>query len=73
MMLDQQARVVEDGGEPINVLRDPAKNDTIVYPVEHFEYPGYPGSHRGPFTEIEVRNDVEAVLSGDGAKRPEWQ
>ena len=72
-MLDQQATIVEDGGEPINVLRDPAKNDTIVYPVEHFEYPGYPGSQRGPFTEIVVHNDVEAVLSGEGAKRPEWQ
>jgi 5,5'-dehydrodivanillate O-demethylase len=72
-MLDQQTKVVEDGGEPMNVIRDPAKNEILVYQVEHFEYPGYPGSYRGPFTDVVVNNQVEAVLSGDGAKRPEWE
>jgi len=35
-------------------------------------YPGYEGVPRGPFQDIVVRNDVEAVLSGEGAALEEW-
>ena len=73
-LLDEQATVVEDGGEPINVHRDPVENEIIVLPVEGWEYPGYEGQPGGPFEDIEVgRSDVEAVLSGEGAQLPEWR
>ena len=72
-MLDEQARVVEDGGDPLNVHRDPAKNEVIVLPCEFTQYPGYEGTG-GPFKDLVPRRpDVEAVLSGEGARRPEWQ
>ena len=65
-------RIVEQGEDPKNVLRDPSENEILVYPVEHFEYPGYEGTRHGPFRDLKVRNDVEAELSGEGAQRPEW-
>ncbi len=34
-MLQEQMGIVEDGGEPINVFRDPQKNKFIHIPVEH--------------------------------------
>ena len=71
-LLDRQARIVEDGGEPMNVRRDPERNETIVLPIEGFRYPGYEGTG-GPFRDAAPREpDVEAVLSGEGARRPEW-
>ena len=36
-MLQEQMQVVEDGGEPMNVFRDPAKNECIVTPYESME------------------------------------
>ena len=33
-MLDEQATAVGDGGEPINIVRDPAKNEMIHVPQE---------------------------------------
>jgi hypothetical protein len=33
---------------------------------------GYEGVARGPFVDIEVNNDVEVLLSGEGAKLGEW-
>ena len=33
---------------------------------------GYEGVRRRPFHDIVVRNDVEAVLSGEGTRRSEW-
>ena len=72
-MLEEQMRVVADGGDPMNVIRNPDENEILVYPVEHFEYPGYEGGLRGPFKDIVVRNDVEAELSGVGAALPEWE
>jgi 5,5'-dehydrodivanillate O-demethylase oxygenase subunit len=63
-LLDDQMKVVEDGGEPMNVHRDP--HDIIVLPVEHFQYPGYEGTG-GPFKEFRPRTpDVETELSGKG-------
>ena len=72
-MLDEQMRVVEEGGEPINIHRDPVANEIIVLPVEHFAYPGYEGTG-GPFKDTVAREpDVVAVLSGDGVQRKEWE
>ena len=71
-MLDEQARVVEDGGEPINVWRDPVASELIVLPVEETRYPGYDGTG-GPFRGQEPRTpDVQAVLSGKGEDLPEF-
>jgi 5,5'-dehydrodivanillate O-demethylase len=71
-MLDEQAKVVEEGGEPMNVHRDPVENEIIVLPCEYFQYPGYEGTG-GPFKDVKPgKIDVEAVLSGEGVKRSEW-
>jgi 5,5'-dehydrodivanillate O-demethylase len=71
-MLDQQARIVEEGGEPINVHRDPVANEIIILPCEYFSYPGYEGTG-GPFKDsVARRPDVEAVLSGEGTNRAEF-
>jgi len=72
-ILEEQMAIVEAGGEPMNVYRDPAENEILVYPVEYFTYPGYEKSDGGPFKDIVVKNDLEQVLSGDGAQRPEWE
>ena len=72
-LLDQQARVVEDGGEPMNVWRNTEENEIIVLPIEEFSYPGYDGAG-GPFKDSVPRKpDVETMLSGAGAKLPEWR
>ncbi len=71
-MLEEQMQIVEDGGEPMNVLRDPAENDIIVLPCEYFRYPGDTDTG-GPFKDVVPRKpDVEAVLSGEGARRKEF-
>ena len=71
-LLLEQLDVLADGGEPINVWRDPAKADLIVLPVEYWEYPGYEGTG-GPFRGQEPRTpDVQAILSGKGEGRPEF-
>lgn len=64
-LLERQLKTVEDGADPMNVWRkDPG---TIVLPVEHFHYPGYPGTG-GPFKGQTPRTpDVETILSGEGA------
>ena len=71
-MLEEQMQVVADGGDPLNTHRDPVENEIIMVPCERFEYPGYEGIPGGPFKDIVVHNDVEAVLSGEGVKRPEF-
>ncbi len=49
-LLEEQIKIVEDGGEPINVHRDPAKNDAMSLATEHTFYPGY--THTGgPFAD----------------------
>ncbi len=72
-MLNEQMEIVAQGGDPMNVHRNEDENEILIYPVEHFEYPGYEGSLRGPFKDIVVRNQVEANLSGAGAALPEWE
>jgi hypothetical protein len=67
-LLEQQMKVVEGGGEPMNTYRDPAKNEIHVFPVERFTYPGYDGFTGGPFLSDTPRKpDVEAILSGEGS------
>ena len=56
----------------MNTYRDPEVSTIIRAPCERFEYMGYEGVHGGPFADIEVNNDVEVVLSGEGATLPEW-
>jgi hypothetical protein len=71
-MLSEQAAVVEEGGEPMNVHRDPSANEIIILPCEYFEYPGYEGTG-GPFKESVAREpDVVAMLSGEGTERAEF-
>jgi 5,5'-dehydrodivanillate O-demethylase len=72
-MLDEQMKVIEDSGEPMNVYRDPAKSALIELPCEFYFYPGY-DEMGGPFKDQKPREpDVQAVLSGEGMKREEWE
>ncbi len=72
-MLDEQATVVEQGGEPINVWRNETENEIIILPCEYFQYPGYEGTG-GPFKDTKARKpDVEAILSGEGTDRKEFE
>ncbi len=70
-MLGEQIDVVEDGGKPKNVYdEDPG---VIVLPCEHYMYPGYE-EMGGPYRGATPRKpDVEAVLSGTGARLGEWE
>jgi 5,5'-dehydrodivanillate O-demethylase len=49
-MIEEQLKVVEDGGDPINVHRDPAKNKDLGLATEHTYYPGYTRTG-GPFAD----------------------
>jgi hypothetical protein len=72
-MLDEQARIVEEGGEPMNVYRNSGANDIIILPCEFYMYPGY-DEVGGPFRDtVAGKPTVEAVLSGDGVQLPEWK
>ena len=71
-LLDQQMKIVEEGGEPMNVWRNPDENEIIILPIEEFDYPGY-SERGGPYKDsVPKKPDVEAALSGKGAKLPEW-
>jgi 5,5'-dehydrodivanillate O-demethylase len=37
-LLKEQAQIAEDGGDPMNVSRDPAKNEYITLPQEQNKY-----------------------------------
>ena len=69
-MLNEQMDIVEDGGTPKNVYdEDPG---TIVLPCEFYMYPGY-DEIGGPFRGVAPKTpDVEAILSGSGARLREW-
>ena len=72
-MLAQQMDIVAQGGEPMNVHRNPAENEIILLPCEYYEYPGYEGIG-GPFKDYKAgKPDVEAVLSGAGAALEGWE
>ncbi|NIO06621.1 MAG: hypothetical protein GTO40_01045, partial [Deltaproteobacteria bacterium] len=61
-MMDEQIKIVEAGGDPINTHRDPEKNRCITLATEHTYYPGYTRTG-GPFVETPlVPAQVEASL-----------
>ena len=61
-MMEEQISIVDNGGDPINVHRDPEKNNCITLPTEHTYYPGYTRTG-GPFVETPlVPPEVEASL-----------
>jgi 5,5'-dehydrodivanillate O-demethylase len=71
-MLEDQMRLIEAGeGDPMNTYRDPTVNEIIRAPCEMFDYLGYEGIRGGPFANIEVNNNVEVLLSGEGASLKE--
>ncbi len=60
-MLEEQIRVVEDGGDPINVHR--VDKGVIMLPQEHSYYPGY-AERGGPWKhKANTKPDVEALLT----------
>ncbi len=70
-ILEEQMQMVADGGDPMNVHRDPSEG-VIELPCEYYSYPGYEGTG-GPFKDYKPgKPDVEATLSGDGVSLPEW-
>ena len=72
-MLSEQAGIIEEGGEPMNVHRDEVENEIIILPCEYFQYPGYEGTG-GPFKDQPVKEpDVMALLSGEGTDRDEFK
>ena len=61
-MIEEQIKIVENGGDPINVHRDPAKNKCITLATEHTYYPGYTRTG-GPFVETPIiKPELEASL-----------
>ncbi len=70
-MLDEQIRIVQDGGDPINTFRDPAENQCIVLPQEDSFFPG-DERRGGPFADDRRGTpDVMAELSTAYAHRGE--
>ena len=57
-LLEEQMGVVEDGGEPMNVFRDPAENECIVLPQERSYYPGEDVTG-GPFKDQKAKKAEE--------------
>ena len=51
-LLEEQMRLVQEGEDPMNTYRDASQNEIIIAPCESFDYPGYEGIPRGPFTNI---------------------
>jgi 5,5'-dehydrodivanillate O-demethylase len=73
-LLEEQMQLVESSdADPMNTYRDPATNAMIQAPCERFDYTGYEGIRGGPFANIEVNNDVEVLLSGEGSQLSEWR
>jgi 5,5'-dehydrodivanillate O-demethylase oxygenase subunit len=59
-MLDEQMKIVEDGGDPLNVHRE--QKDIIVLPTEFTYYPGETETG-GPFKDLKPqRVDLERTL-----------
>ncbi len=76
-LLQRQLRIVEDGGEPMNVFRDPAKNECIEVPPrsgQALEWPGPTGGfmrritssykHSPVVTELVERFQGKEALEG---------
>ena len=61
-LLNEQMTVVEDGGEPVGVFRDPAQNQCIVLPSENTVFPGDTETG-GPFRDNPyAQAEVDAIL-----------
>jgi 5,5'-dehydrodivanillate O-demethylase len=61
-MLEEQIKIVEQGGDPINTFRDPAKNECILLPNELARFPGYE-ERGGPWaTAVPRKPDLEVSL-----------
>ena len=61
-IMEENLRIIEDGGDPINTFRDPSKNECVLLPNEAAPFPGYdePG---GPWFGVTPRKpDVEVLL-----------
>lgn len=76
-LLRRQLRIVEDGGEPMNVLRDPAKNVSINVPPRAGEEIEWPGNERGFMARVTssykhspVVTDLVRRLRGEEALQP---
>ena len=67
-LLMEQMKIVQDGGDPMNVYRDPAANERIDLPVNVLPGPvtrapfSEKGDHRMSLTEM---GDMTAVVGGD--------
>ncbi|MEK9659839.1 MAG: Rieske 2Fe-2S domain-containing protein [Chloroflexota bacterium] len=60
-MLEEQMRIVADGGDPVNVHRE--ERDIIWLPTENAHYPGYKGTG-GPFKGATVDDkDIDLLRS----------
>ena len=61
-MLEEQLAIVADGGDPMNVFRDPAENQCIMLPQEHTYYPGESVTG-GPFKhQVSHQAEIDVVL-----------
>ena len=61
-LMDEQIKIVEDGGDPINTFRDPEQNRCLLLPNEAAPFPGFdePG---GPWAGVTPRTpDLEVSL-----------
>ena len=61
-VMEENLRIVEDGGDPMNTFRDPAQNECVLLPNEAAPFPGFdePG---GPWHGVMPRTpDVEVSL-----------
>ena len=65
-MLSEQMDVVEDGGEPMNVVRDPSKNDIIWLPFDRMEDETIEGRRAIPKKARSGRG--EAISTGASGK-----
>ncbi|MCH7656447.1 MAG: hypothetical protein IIC95_10795, partial [Chloroflexi bacterium] len=65
-MLEEQLAIVADGGDPMNVFRDPAENQCIMLPQEHTYYPGESVTG-GPFKhQVSHQAEIDVVLREQG-------
>ena len=70
-MLEEQMRIVEDGGDPMNAFRDPAENGVIELELEDYgDISGYrPGAaHYQNYGDFSPWNDELDALMIEGAK-----
>ena len=73
-LLQDQAQVVFDGGDPMNTFRDPAKNDAIPLPLEHVKFGnrrkmGYTLVEAGTPTVTEIVNETLESWTGERSVR----